>query len=537
MVTKPTEIQDAEVAAPKPTAVDAHGIPSNDLLPKQSRRRSRAARRPVRRWESSEYGVLPYLNVLFAHKYLIAFLTLLSALVAWGAVLVWPRSYESQAKLLIRAGHESVSLDPTATTSQTLAMEKSQEADINTALDILSSRHLAEKVVEIIGTQPIMSGRLPKESSGDTPPVAEVTSSFESATDWAKDQLHELLLASGIRDDLSDHELAIRRVQSSLTISAPKQSSVVSILAHAADPLLAQTIARTLTEEYLTQNLFASHTLGSLDFFHDEVEAAKAHLAELQTQRTEFLKKHDVVSIEANLSILTEQLSTLEREGMEAQSNLDRALAEREDLLSRIATTDDEVVASKELVFDETWSGMRQSLYALEIQEKSLEAKYSDDYPPLQEVRKQLSGVREILKDMQSERVNESTILNPVKQQLESDLQSLETTVIGLQTLISKKQSDRLELSQRVHDLHDLSQQLSVMDREIDSTERNLALLRSKLDEAVIMDNLQQKRISSVNVVQPATFVERAASPNKKLLFAAICLLGLIGSSGFRAGP
>lgn len=46
-------------------------------------------------------------------------------------MLVWPKKFESEAKLMIRVGRESVVLDPTATTSQTLMLQKTQEEEVN----------------------------------------------------------------------------------------------------------------------------------------------------------------------------------------------------------------------------------------------------------------------------------------------------------------------------------------------------------------------------------------------------------------------
>lgn len=42
---------------------------------------------------------------------------------------------------------------------------------------------------------------------------------------------------------------------------------------------------------------------------------------------------------------------------------------------------------------------------------------------------------------------------------------------------------------------------------------------------------MQADRISNLSLFQPATFVQRPASPNKKLLFAGLGILGLVGSA------
>jgi Mrp family chromosome partitioning ATPase len=52
-------------------------------------------------------------------------------------------------------------------------------------------------------------------------------------------------------------------------------------------------------------------------------------------------------------------------------------------------------------------------------------------------------------------------------------------------------------------------------------------MLRDKLEEARVNDDLYAKRISNVHIFQPATFAERAVSPKKPILAAGFLFLGL----------
>ena len=78
------------------------------------------------------------------------------------AIALWPRSYSSEAKLVIRVGRESVGLDPTATTGSTIMLQKTQEDEVNSALDILNSRQVLQRVVDAVGAKRILD-KLPSE--------------------------------------------------------------------------------------------------------------------------------------------------------------------------------------------------------------------------------------------------------------------------------------------------------------------------------------------------------------------------------------
>ncbi|HND53432.1 MAG TPA: hypothetical protein PLV92_13575, partial [Pirellulaceae bacterium] len=75
-----------------------------------------------------------------------------------GATLLWPKTYQSQAKLYIRPGRESVGLDPTATLGQTLHIADSREREINSVLELLKTYSLFEKVVDRLGVDTVLEG-------------------------------------------------------------------------------------------------------------------------------------------------------------------------------------------------------------------------------------------------------------------------------------------------------------------------------------------------------------------------------------------
>ena len=96
-------------------------------------------------------------------KMVVFFCATMTAVV--GLLIVFPRTYSSEARLFVRLGKESVSLDPTATLGQTVAVNESRESEINSELEMLRSRVLLEDVVEHLGPDRILSGSTDGESS------------------------------------------------------------------------------------------------------------------------------------------------------------------------------------------------------------------------------------------------------------------------------------------------------------------------------------------------------------------------------------
>src|SRR3989304_8232729 len=86
--------------------------------------------------------------VLFRHKWKVVLFFLAVMVTVTVGTLLTPKSYQSEAKIMVRLGRESVSLDPTATTGSVISVGQSRENEVKSGLGILKSKDLVEKVVD-----------------------------------------------------------------------------------------------------------------------------------------------------------------------------------------------------------------------------------------------------------------------------------------------------------------------------------------------------------------------------------------------------
>ncbi len=483
---------------------------------------------PVHRL-SPEQALWPrYIEALFKSKYFILATILGSLMSAWLLMVVWPKKFESEAKLMIRVGRESVALDPTATTSQTLMLQKTQEEEVNAALDVLRSRRVAERTVDKLGAENINAGFLPSDNQATESGFKQKLKSLQATV---KNNIIPILLATGLKEELSPKELAIMELQKTLQIKAERRSAVVSIRAFSKSPAMAQALAQTVSEEFINEYLEVTHNSGSYEFFSGQAQAANQSRSQLSEQKNRFMHERRLVTIAANQAILVEQLGTIQRDVITAQAELDQTLAEIDDVAEKLKAMPAEIVAEKKGSSDSTWSGMRQQVYMLELEERQLAAKYPADNPLLVQTREKLTGAQTILSKLESERVDESTTPNPLRMRLEEDLQRLETKVVGLRANLELRQKQRADVDQKISEILDSERDLEQIERDIKMADTRLDLLRQKNEEARVLSEMQADRISNLSLFQPATFVQRPASPNKKLLFAGIGILGLVGSA------
>lgn len=467
-----------------------------------------------------------YLEIPFIHKWLIFGCTLLGMMSGWLALLVWPRTYESESRMMVRVGRESVSLDPTATTSSTLMMQKTQEEEIISALEVLHSRQVAEAVVERLGAGNILSGSLPREGPAEAEGFASRTKAF------ASNAIFQTMRFAGLKDNISDRELAVMEVQSAVWNHSPRKSAVLIVEGQSRSPEMAQAIVQEVTRAFMELHLQNARTQGSLAFFDAQAKQSETLLNELVSRRAEFLKERQIVSVDSSRQLLQQRLSGIDRDLMVATGELEEAQSSVEDLQLKYNKTDEEIVASKTAGSDATWSGMRQQVYELELAEQNLAANHTDSHPKLKSIRTQLQGSRSILAELESERVDESRTPNPLKGRLLEELQRQQTRAIGLASMIAEKRRRQTVMNQQIDELLEFESELSKIDRDIAVAESSTSALRQKLEEARVIDELQTEKISNVHVFQPATFVERAVSPKKPVLAMAFVMLGIAGGLG-----
>jgi uncharacterized protein involved in exopolysaccharide biosynthesis len=148
----------------------------------------------------------------------------------------------------------------------------------------------------------------------------------------------------------------------------------------------------------------------------------------------------------------------------------------------------------------------------------------------LKAVQSQREEVAKVLDTEPDARKQSTTGPNPTHHTALQSLLLEKATVASLSAASEALQRQHELLQQEFEAMNDRAARIADLERRVailDGVYRNQA---DKLEQARIHQALDHDGISSVNVLQPATFVERPASPNK-LLILAVGLMAAIGCS------
>ena len=419
-------------------------------------------------------------------------------------VAVWltfaPRTYQSDAQLFVRVGRESVMLDPTATTGQTISVYESREVEINSVLDLLSSRSIFERVVDDLGPHTILGG-----GSG--------------STDVAQARL--------------DRERAIRELEDTVYTSHSRKSSVISVTARASSPELAQRILQSFLQSFNALYLEAYRTSGSYQFFVSQADLVRDELQSATDELSRAKNEIELISIEEQRRTIQSQMSDVQTQRLSAETALATSEATIVELRKLIDALPERLVTQTVAGFPDGADGQtRRQLYELEIRERELLTKFTEHHPLVKSVREQIAAARAILVQPGAAVEQQTLAVHPARQQLELQLLNEQAQAVSLRARVAALTTQQETIAGHLRNLNDREGRIDRLEHQVALLTASYQSYAEKREQARIDQALADSHITNVNVVQPPTLISRPVSPSKRLVVALGLFVAFAGAIG-----
>jgi uncharacterized protein involved in exopolysaccharide biosynthesis len=425
-----------------------------------------------------------------------------------------PRTYYSEARLLVKAGWETVALDPTATTGQTLSIYESRESEINSILEVLRSREVTGQVVDLLGVDAILHG-------GTIPVV-----SLEAAADSLKPGVNRVALRG------ANHEQAVQQLEETMQIFAPKKSNVIVLHCEASSPELAQAINNAFIAVYQHVHADANHTKGSYAFFAEQEKVVREKWQQATAALRDAKDRLGVATLDGRRGQLQGQMSGVQEGLLSAQAEIAAAEGKIASLKAKLATTPKFAETSRAA---NTNSAADAVYYGLQAKEKELSARLTDNHPLLLDVREQLAALESSL-DLAGARVQTTTSLNPAWTQLESSLLEEAASLDSLRARVKSLDAQRERLLAELRALNNDEIRLTELQQAADIAEKAHLETAQRLEQARVHRELAAERITNVNVFQPASYVSKAIAPKRSIIMALALFVSILSGAGTIAG-
>jgi uncharacterized protein involved in exopolysaccharide biosynthesis len=431
-------------------------------------------------------------------KMALFFLVVMGGVAAF--VLLGPRSYLSEAKLLVRLGRENVTLDPTATLGQApvVAVPPSRENDINSVIEVARSRVILEKVADALGPQVLLN---------------EVPLSAEDSRQPAQ------------------RYRAVRVLSRGLHVEAIKKSNVIAVTFEGNNPELAQVVVASVVDSFLDHHLSLHRTPRAPQFLAEQADRLRKELGRSEEELKRLKDRTGLVAPDGQLQQQLARIGKLEEDLVQTDAALAAATAEFTLLRQKLKELPPTALLTHTRGFpNQAADVMRGQLYALQLKELELLTKYPEENPEVRLLRKQIVTAKEIL--AKEEGARDQLAEGPSKAYEEAQLAVLkqEPIVAGLRarakTLRSQLAQERDGLKRFSGDQLELKKQ----QRLVDLQESLVRRYSESVEQAQIDQALTQERITNIGIVQPATYELKPFRPRVGLALALGLAFALLGS-------
>jgi uncharacterized protein involved in exopolysaccharide biosynthesis len=479
------------------------------------------------------FSLRDFFYVLFRHKKKIIFFFLAVTIAVVLATFLAPRIYRTDAKLMVRIGRENATLDPTAATGQVIPVIKYQESEVNSEIEILKSRELAEKVVDTFGSKAILEGFQGQSGGKASSPIKEKLQEFSKSLKEAKKALENFLLSLGIYSPLSERDQAIIEFKKNFAVEVTKGNNILFLSYEGPEARLSQNILKKMIYFYLEKHINVYRTSGSYEFFDKQSDQLRKEVSKAEEKLKNLKSKTGVASLEEQRRILMTRAGNLQQESEATQTALAISRAKVQELKGKLAGLPPTIVTTETKgTGNHAADLMRARLYELQLREQDLLSKYTGNNKLVQEVRRQIEEAQALLAKEEPTRTQVTTGINTTYQELNLDLikesanrSALEAKASVIESQLGDARSEMAELNHTEVMMVGLQRELSLLDAKYRKYSENME--QARIDQA-----LESHKISNISVVQDPITSPEAISPRKVMNIALGFFLGIFGGIG-----
>lgn len=458
-----------------------------------------------------------YRLLLSRHRKMVFAVPALCLLLGVLTILFFPRTYRSEAKLFLQVGRESIGLDPTATTGQMISLQQNgREDEVSSAMEILRSRGVSERVVEALGTKVILG-----ESAGDGGGIGSAVMSVVGSMFGTLTNL----------DPISEREAAIIEIERSIDVFADRKSAVIGVTYSAASPHLARRVLQTIVEIYPEEYLRVHRNRQSFEFFTDQQELLRAQLDEAAAKLRDAKNKMGLASIEGARTTLEQQLHEIKLEQLRCEQEIATASARIADLQMQLDRIPEQQVATLKKVPNQGADLLRNQLYSLQVQQQDLLARYNEAHPLVMAISAQVEEAEKVVTDQVEQREEVTRQINPIHRQLSLDLKQEQSRLAGMKSRLAALAEQHTVALKSLRELNEFDVQLAELSREEQLRRDKYMQYAENLEQARIDQQLADDRISNVSIAQEPTLSEKPVSPRKLMVALASVMLALAGTA------
>jgi succinoglycan biosynthesis transport protein ExoP len=421
-----------------------------------------------------ELSVRDFVVPLFRRKRLltVTFISVLGAVILL-ALLLGP-AYSSRMEILVNRERLDPLVSTEATTQIMTADNPVTPEEINSEVELLSSRDVLEQVVLANGLDK------PKGFS-----------------------LVDALMPWQTPEDRTAR--AVKHLAKQLQIDNVKNSNLIEITYKSPDPQRSYGVLKSLGDLYVAKHVAVHRPAGSLEFFaaetqkyHDELQEAESKLRNFGLQNAVAVPDQQRIDLSSQAAAsvgllhLAEQSVAADEERIKDDRQQMRATPQR--------MTTVQASAANEKLIDDSHS----ALLAAQNKRTQLALKFKDDYPLVREADQEIAEDKAAVAQAEEKRyVTETTDHDPTYELLREDVAKTEADLFAQRANLAAIKHSVQSIRAEMVNLDQLSLSQQDLQREAKAAESNYLLYLAKREQERTSNALDITRIANVAIAVP----------------------------------
>jgi polysaccharide biosynthesis transport protein len=406
------------------------------------------------------------------------------------------RTYVSTSKVLVRYVADRAALNPADSENRIQSPDERGATIMNSEIQILTSRDLAEQVVDLVGADKILA-----RMNGGT-----------------------------------NRNAAVGVILKGLKVEVPPRSAVISIAFQHPEPEIARLVLRSLVDRYLERHLEVHRATGAFDFLSRQTDQLRGRLSQTEDDARKLRTNGTLFSIEESKRSLSDEMGRIRTAISTAEVDLAAHKAALQQSQKWLVSATNQTNVSRTLQAPAFVTGIYTNLIdrlqRLRVQEIEMLAKFTTTNPLVLAVQQQIAELDKRRAEMEAAnpQLALATVAASTSTGRREDSPDHATEVVSLEAKLTVLRSQWSQIVARIVQLESVETNLKEIERRRLLEETQYHYFSVSLERARIDQALDASKISNINVVQAASLPALNMAPIFKISGAAAgagLLLGL----------
>jgi uncharacterized protein involved in exopolysaccharide biosynthesis len=332
---------------------------------------------------------------------------------------------------------------------------------------------------------------------------------------------------------IADLDRRLLTFNKDLTVLPVPKTTLISVTYSAPSKEEANRTLATLGQLYLAYRASIRGTDGTYAFFDQQANRYYKKLQQDQVALAAFNQEYRVTSMSGEKDELVHKMADAranayetEASNREADKQIQAMVAMRSKLPARITTQ------RRDLPDQATAERLNSSLVELQNKRVELLTKYYPTDRHVQELDEQITNTRQALERAQNSKSTEvQTDLNPIRQDVEADLEKAEYRSAGLQARHRSLLTQVSDYSAKLQELNQLTAQYEDLTRKVKEDESSYDLYFKRREDARINRNLDTDKLANVRQIDGPGVVPQS-SMQLALSMTSVYVIGVLSIVG-----